>query len=130
MRRRQILLINVSEFLSTQKNTKNALTPPKKTLDENIAELQRINQIAAQVETLQKFNVLLNLGTIAAENIRLTKIRAEGNFLELEGTTDDSDALKDYLERVKSYVAESARLESSSERDDGEIVFVIRAALE
>lgn len=102
----------------------------KKTLDENIAELQRINQIAAQVETLQNFNVLLNLGTIAAENIRLTKIRAEGNFLELEGTTDDSDALKDYLERVKSYVAESARLESSSERDDGEIVFVIRAALE
>lgn len=102
----------------------------KKTLDENIDELHRINRIAAQVETLQNFNLLINLGRISDKNIRLTKLRAEENLLEIEGITDNTDTLKNYLGRVKNSVAKSARLESSSERDDGEIIFVIRAALE
>lgn len=100
----------------------------KKNLDENISALHRINELAAQVDTTENFNHLLNLGRLADKNIRLTKIRVEENFLELEGATDDSAAIKNYLGKVKSNVANSARLESSTERDD-EIFFVIRASL-
>ena len=100
----------------------------KKNLDENISALRRINELAAQVEANENFNRLLNLGRIADKNIRLTKIRVEENFLELEGSADDSAAIKNYLGKVKSNVASSARLESSTERDD-EIFFVIRALL-
>ena len=100
----------------------------KKILDENISELHRINTLAAQIGDNKNFNRLLNLGRIADKNIRLTKIRVEENFLEIEGATDDSETLKNYLGDVKNSVADSARLESSSERD-GEIFFVIRAAL-
>ena len=102
----------------------------KKNLDENITALHRINELAAQVAAPDNFNRLLNLGKIADKNIHLKKIRAEKNSLELEGITDNSETLKNYLGRVKNTVAKSARLESSTERDDGEISFVIRAALE
>ena len=99
----------------------------KKVLEENVAELHQINQLAAQIESIQNLNLLINLGEIADKDIRLTKIRASDS-LELEGVTAESDALKDYLERVKRVVAESARLESSTERD-GEIYFEIRASI-
>ena len=100
----------------------------KKNLDENISALRRINELAAQVEKTENFNRLLNLGRVADKNIRLTKIRVEENSLELEGSADDSAAIKNYLGKVKGNVASSARLESSTERDD-EIFFVIRASL-
>lgn len=102
----------------------------KKNLDENIIALHKINELAAQVNVSENFNRLLRLGKIADKNIHLKKIRAEKNSLELEGITDNSETLKNYLGRVKNTVAKSARLESSTERDDGEISFVIRAALE
>ena len=70
---------------------------------------------------------MINLGKIAGDDIRLKKIRVEENFFELEGLTDKPDAVKNYLARVKNFVIKSARLESSAENDDGEIVFVIRA---
>ena len=108
----------------------NADIALKKDIDDTVAELHRINKLAAQVDINENFNRLLNLGKIADKNIRLTKIRADENSLELEGITDESDALKNYLGRVRSTVAKSARLESSIERDDGKIVFVIRATLE
>ena len=100
----------------------------KKNLDENISALHRINELAAQVEPTKNFNRLLNLGRVADKNIRLTKIRVEENSLELEGSADDSAAIKNYLGKVKGSVANTARLESSTERDD-EIFFVIRASL-
>lgn len=99
----------------------------KKNLDANVAELHRLNALAAQIELETDFNLLINLGKISGEDVRLTKIRAEKNLLELEGLTDKPDAVKNYLARVKSSVVQSARLENSSERDDGEIVFAIRA---
>ena len=99
----------------------------KKNLDANVAELHRLNALAAQIELETNFNLLINLGKISGEDVRLTKIRAEKNLLELEGLTDNPDAVKNYLARVKSSVVQSARLENSSERDDGEIVFAIRA---
>lgn len=101
----------------------------KKSLDENISELHKLNKLAAQVDAPQNFNLLLNLGKIADREIRLTKIRADENLLELEGVTENSVALKNYLGRVRNSVAQSARLESSTERDDGDIAFVIRASL-
>ena len=101
----------------------------KKNLDADIAELHKINQLAAQINVKQKFNLLINLGKIAGEDVSLTKIRVEENFLELEGSAQNSDAVKNYLSRVKNSVIKSARLESSSDRDDGEIFFVIRSAL-
>ena len=101
----------------------------KKNLDENVAELHRLNKFAAQVDDNKKFNLLLNLGKIAGREIRLTKIRIDKDFLELEGVTADSAALKSYLGLVRNFVANSARLESSKENDDGDIAFVIRASL-
>ena len=101
----------------------------KEALDADIAELHRLNDLAAQIETNKNLNHLINFGKIAGGGVRLTKIRVEENFLELEGLTDKPDAVKNYLARVKSSVIKSARLESSAERDDGDIFFVIRATL-
>lgn len=99
----------------------------KKNLDAEISELHKINALAAQIKPEKNFNLLINLGKISSDDVRLTKIRAEENFLEVEGLTDDSDAVRNYLARVRNSVIKSARLENSSERDDGDIVFVIRA---
>ena len=101
----------------------------KETLDADITELHRLNDIAAQIETNQNFNHLINLGRTAGGGVRLTKIRVEEKFMELEGLTDKPEAVKNYLARVRASVIQSARLESSAERDDGDIVFVIRATL-
>lgn len=100
----------------------------KREIDADIAELHRINQLAAQVHVSQNLNLLINLGKISNKSIRLTKIRAEDKFLEIEGVADNPAAVKNYLARVKDFVIKSARLESSFENDDGEIVFTIRAA--
>lgn len=102
----------------------------KETLDADIAELHRLNDLAAQISTSKNLNHLINLGRVAGGGVRLTKVNAEENFMELEGTADRADAVKNYLARVKASVIQSARLESSAERDDGEIVFVIRATLQ
>lgn len=100
----------------------------KQKLDADIAELRRLNTLAAQVNAPQNFNMLINLGKIADKNIRLTKIRVDGNSLELEGIATKPDAVKNYLARVKEFVIKSTRLESSFENDDGEIIFTMRAA--
>ena len=101
----------------------------KENLDADIDELHRLNKLAAQIEVKQNFNLLIKLGKIAGDDVRLTKIRAEENFLELEGIADEPDAVKSYLSRVKNSVAPSAQLENSTENDYGEIVFLIRAKL-
>lgn len=102
----------------------------KENLDADIAELQRLHKIcAAQNVTQTKFNLLINLGKISGGGIRLTEISIDEKFLELEGKGSAPDVVKSYLSRVKNFVAQSARLESSKENDDGEIVFMIRATL-
>lgn len=101
----------------------------KESLDADVAELNRLNKIcAAQDVSPTRFNLLLNLGKVAGGGVRLTKIRADENFLELDGVSVTPDAVKSYLSRVKSSVAQSARLDSSTTRD-GELTFTIRAAL-
>lgn len=101
----------------------------KETIDDDIAELHRLNNLAAQIDIKNHFNLLINIGKISGGDVRLTKISIEENILELESATDNPDAVKNYLSRVKSFVAQSARLESSKENDDGDIIFLIRAAL-
>ena len=102
----------------------------KKILDEDIAALHKLNKIsAAQGASPTKFNLLVNLGKIAGGDGRLTKIQIDEKSLEVEGTTNSPDAVKAYLSRMKNFVVQSARLESSAERDDGEIIFLIRATL-
>ena len=102
----------------------------KGNIDADIAELKRLNKIsAAQKISPKNFNLLINLGKISGGGVRLTEIRADENFLELEGLASTPDAVKSYLSRVKNSVAQNSRLESSSEREDGDIFFTIRAAL-
>ena len=99
----------------------------KKAVDADIDELHRLNALAAaQADTSPTFNLLINLGKTADKTIRLTTVRVDKDSLELEGLGDTPDAVKDYLARVKDFAAQKARLESSSERDDGDIAFVIR----
>ena len=101
----------------------------KENLDANIAELHKLNNRAAQIDSNKNFKLLINIGKISDDDVRLTKIRVEENFLELEGITDKPAVVKNYLAHVKSSVVQSARLETSSENDDGEIIFLIRASL-
>ena len=101
----------------------------KENLDANIAELHKLNNRAAQIDSSKNFKLLINIGKISDDDVRLTKIRVEENFLELEGITDKPAVVKNYLAHVKSSVVQSARLETSSENDDGEIIFLIRASL-
>ena len=102
----------------------------KNSHDADISELNRLNKIcAAQGVNPAKFNLLINLGKVAGGGVHLTKIHADENFLELEGISTTPDAVKSYLSRVKSSVIQSARLESSVENKDGDIVFTIRATL-
>lgn len=101
----------------------------KQAVDANIAELHRLNRLAAQIDAPNNFNLLINLGKLADGSIHLTNIRLEDNFMELEGVANNPDALRNYLARVKETVVKSAQLESSAENDNGEIIFTIRAAL-
>ena len=101
----------------------------KKSIDADIAELHRLNTLAAaQVDAPKKFNLLISLGKVADKTVRLTKISVDENSLEVEGIADTPDAVKAYLARMKGSVAQEVRLETSAERDDGNIVFTIRAA--
>lgn len=101
----------------------------KKAVDANIAALRRLNTLAAQIDAPNNFNLLINLGKLADRSIHLTNIRLEDNFMELEGVANNPNALRNYLARVKETVVQSAQLESSTENDNGEIIFTIRAAL-
>ncbi len=102
----------------------------KENLDADIAELNKLNKICAEQNfTPTKFNLLLKVGKISGGDVRLIEIRVDEKLLELEGLANTPDALKAYLSRVKNFVVQNARLENSTERDDGDIAFLIRASL-
>ena len=100
----------------------------KQAVDADIAELRRINALAAQIDDPDNFSLLLKVGKLADRSIHLTSLRVDEKTLELEGTATAPAAIRNYLARMKSSVAATARLESSSEHD-GEIAFTIRASL-
>ena len=99
----------------------------KQAVDADIAELRRINALAAQIDAPDNFSLLLKVGKLADRSINLTSLRVDEKTLELEGTATALDTIRNYLARMKSSVAATARLESSSERDE-EIIFDIRAS--
>lgn len=100
----------------------------KENLNADIADLHKLNKIcAAQNVNPKNFNLLINLGKIAGGGVRLIEIHIDEKSLVLEGSASTSDAVKSYLSRVKNFVAQSARFESSKENDDGDILFKIRA---
>lgn len=124
--------LNAAETqLDAAKNSLNAMQEDfalKQTLDADISELNRLNKIiSAQNLSPTQFNLLINLGKVAGGGMRLTKIRSDENFFELEGISTTPDAVKSYLSRVKNSVNQNARLKSSIERDDGNISFVIQS---
>lgn len=98
----------------------------KKISDGDVDAINRLNNLAAQVNATKNFNLLLGLGKITVGDVHLTNIHVEENFLELEGVAETPDAVRNYLGRVKSFVS-NVRLENSSEGDDGEINFMLRA---
>lgn len=122
-----------SERLIAAKTTFDALREDfylKQAVDDDTASLRRLNTFATQTDAPNNFNRLINLGGLADGSVRLIRIDMEENFLELEGATiDGAAAVRNYLARVKETVVQSARLESTVETADGEIIFTIRAAL-
>ena len=101
----------------------------KSLIDDDIAELRRLNNLTANVNTAKTFNLLINLGKSFGGDVHLTKIHIDENSAQLDGLSTSAEAVKSCLARVKSSVVQSARLENSSARDDGEITFAIRADL-
>lgn len=100
----------------------------KESLDADVVEMKRLNALAAAQDTgLEKFNALLKIGRVAGEKIILQKIRTSGDSLELEGSAENPDAVKNYLSQLKSAL-KNIRLEKSVAAGD-KISFAIRANL-
>ena len=94
-------------------------------IEANAAEMHRLNDlISAQNITADKFNALIRIGRLIDGKIWLDKIKTSGDTLELTGTADMPDALKNYLSRLKSF-AQNVKLENSAS-NDGQIDFLIR----
>ena len=75
----------------------------KKSIEENIAEMKRLNALcAAQDNPMPKFNALVKLGKIADGKTYLTKLRIVDKSMELEGVADNPDEVKNYISRLKS----------------------------
>ncbi len=115
----QDFLKSQSEFLSLKEN-----------LDADVAEMKRLNNLSAdQNVNVENFNLLLKIGKIANEQIHLRKMKTTGNFLELGGSAETPDAVKNYLSRLKSSTQKSVKLENSR-IDDDKISFTIRVNLQ
>lgn len=103
----------------------------KKSLDADVAEMKKINSLLfAQKENFSKLNVLIKLGKISGGTIRLKKINASENFLQLEGLAKNSDAIEKYLSRLKNSLDASVKLENTSATDGDEINFTVRLLFE
>lgn len=101
----------------------------KESLDADAAEMRRLNELsAAQNLTAEKFNALVKIGGLADGKVWLDKIKTSGDTLELTGTADTSDALRNYLSRLKSF-AKNIKLENSA-MNDGQINFLIRVTFQ
>lgn len=99
----------------------------KKSLDADVVEMKKINSLLfGQQENFSKLNVLIKLGKISGGAIRLKKINATENFVQLEGVAENSGAIEKYLSRLKNSVAANVKLENTSAADGGEINFTVR----
>lgn len=101
----------------------------KKNLDKNIEEMKKINSfIDAQSEKFLKLNALIQLGKISDGSIKLKKINASGNIIQIDGVADKIIFVENFLRDIKNSVAENSVLENSS-AVDGEINFTIKIIL-
>lgn len=99
----------------------------KKNWDADVEEMKKINSLlAAQNENYSKLNSLIRLGKISGGAVRLKKINATENFIQLEGFAENPDAVGKYLSRLKNSFAEDIKLENTAAADGGEINFTIR----
>ena len=97
----------------------------KEDFDAATAKLAALNSIiAAQGINSKNFNALIKIGKIANGKVILSKIKASGKNLELEGVADSPDAVKIYLVKLKNSVSPKVKLKNSSE-NDGQIFFSI-----
>lgn len=107
-------------------NALSELAALKENIDETAAEMRRLNELSAtQNFTQDKFNALVKIGRLADGKIWLDKIKTSGDTLELAGTADTPDALKNYLSRLKSSMSD-VRLENSAS-NDSQVEFLIRS---
>ena len=75
----------------------------KKIADENISAMKKINSLcAAQSNSLPQFNALVKLGMIADGKTRLTKLKTAAGDIELEGVAENTDDIKNYVDRLKT----------------------------
>lgn len=101
----------------------------KKSIDENISEMKRINELcAAQPNSLSAFNALVKLGKIANGKTYLTKIKISDDTVELEGIANNPDEVKNYVSRLKTNVTPSVKLGNVSSGDD-KITFTVHLTL-
>ena len=101
------------------------LAAKKISSEKNIAELQSLNRIGAELgDKNDNFNFLLTLGKIPAEKISLKKIESTGKEIEIEGVAENSSAIKNYLNKLKSYTT-NAKLNRSAEDEGGQMNFSI-----
>ncbi len=101
----------------------------KNSIDENISEMKRLNEIcAAQKNSIPTFNALVKLGKIADGKTYLTKINISDNDIELEGIADDPDEIKNYVSRLKTNVTPNVKLGNVSS-NDGETTFNVHLTL-
>lgn len=103
----------------------------KKTLDTDVAEMKKINSLLfGKSENFSKLNVLIRLGKISGGAVRLKKINATENFVQLEGLAENPGAIEKYLSRLKNSLAANVKLENTSAAESGEINFTIRLIFE
>ena len=74
----------------------------KQSVDDNIAEMKKINSLcAAQSNSMPQFNALVKLGMVADGKTPLTQIKIAGGDIELEGVAENTDDIKNYVNRLK-----------------------------
>ena len=101
----------------------------KKIVDADTAEMKRINSLcAAQINSAAAFNSLVNVGRSADGSTYLRKLKIAGNSLELEGFTDNPDEIKNYVNRLKKFVAPNVKTGNLTSTD-GITNFIIHVTL-
>ena len=101
----------------------------KKIVDADVAEMKRINSLcAAQNNPVTAFNALVNIGRCADGKTYLRKLKIAGNSLELEGVTDNPDEIKNYVNRLKKFVASNVKTGNLT-TTDGVTNFTIHVTL-
>lgn len=105
--------------LKTRVDSLNDTAELKKIVDADVAEMKRINALcAAQNNPVTAFNALVNVGRSADGTTYLRKLKIAGNSLELEGVTDNPDEIKNYVNRLKKFVAPNVKTGNLTSADD------------